>query len=160
MKLYFSPGACSFAPHLALHEAWRFRRRREGRPPRAQDRRRRRLLRRQSEGLRAVPRARRRHDAVGSARDPAIHRDRKPGTIAPAYGTIERYKVNEWLGFVATEIHKSYSPLWHPEEFGEKAVDALKNKLHKRYGSSRRSSRRRSTWPATSTRSPTCTCTR
>ena len=133
MKLYFSPGACSFAPHLALHEA--------------------------GVSADAVKVDLRAHKTADGGDYYAVNpkgyvpflvlddgttlseahvilqyiADRKPGTIAPAYGTIERYKVNEWLGFVATEIHKSYSPLWHPEEFGEKAVDALKKKLHKRY---------------------------
>jgi len=133
MKLYFSPGACSFAPHLALHEA--------------------------GVSADAVKVDLRSHKTVDGDDYYAVNpkgyvpflvlddgttlseahvilqyiADRKPGTIAPAYGTIERYKVNEWLGYVATEIHKSYSPLWHPAEFGEKAVDALKGKLHKRY---------------------------
>ena len=41
--------------------------------------------------------------------------DRKPGVLAPAYGTIERYRLNEWLNFIATEIHKQFGPLWHAE---------------------------------------------
>ena len=134
MKLYFSPGACSFAPHIALHEA----------------------------GVAAEAHKvdLRTHKTADGGDYYAVNpkgyvpflvlddgstlseahvilqyiADRKPGTIAPAYGTAERYKTNEWLGFVATEIHKAYSPMWHPEEFGEKAVEALRQKLHKRYG--------------------------
>jgi glutathione S-transferase len=41
--------------------------------------------------------------------------DRKPGTLAPVYGTMERYRLNEWLNFIATEIHKQFTPLWHDE---------------------------------------------
>jgi len=41
--------------------------------------------------------------------------DRNPGTLAPAYGTMERYHLNEWLNFIATEIHKPFGPLWHNE---------------------------------------------
>lgn len=41
--------------------------------------------------------------------------DRKPGTLAPEYGTMERYRVNEWLNFIATELHKQFGPLWHHE---------------------------------------------
>ena len=41
--------------------------------------------------------------------------DRKPGTLAPAYGTFERYRVMEWLNFIATEVHKQYGPLWYPD---------------------------------------------
>jgi glutathione S-transferase len=33
--------------------------------------------------------------------------DRKPGTLAPAHGTIERYRLHEWLNFIATELHKA-----------------------------------------------------
>ena len=41
--------------------------------------------------------------------------DRNPGVLAPAYGTMERYHVNEWLNFIATELHKQFGPLWHAE---------------------------------------------
>ena len=41
--------------------------------------------------------------------------DRKPGVLAPAYGTMERYRLNEWLHFISTEIHKQFGPLWHAE---------------------------------------------
>ena len=40
--------------------------------------------------------------------------DRKPGTLAPAHGTIERYRLHEWLNFIATELHKGFGPLWKP----------------------------------------------
>jgi len=39
--------------------------------------------------------------------------DQKGGEkIAPRAGTKERYKLQEWLVFIATEIHKSFSPLF------------------------------------------------
>jgi len=39
--------------------------------------------------------------------------DQKGGEkIAPKAGTMDRYKMQEWLGFVATELHKSYGPLF------------------------------------------------
>jgi glutathione S-transferase len=41
--------------------------------------------------------------------------DRKPVVLAPAYGTMERYRLNEWLNFISTEIHKQFGPLWHAE---------------------------------------------
>lgn len=40
--------------------------------------------------------------------------DRHPGTLAPAFGTLERYRLMEWLNFIATEIHKGLGPLWKP----------------------------------------------
>jgi glutathione S-transferase len=38
---------------------------------------------------------------------PAVH-------LAPANGTLARYRLQEWLNFVATEIHKGFGPLWNP----------------------------------------------
>lgn len=34
--------------------------------------------------------------------------------LAPANGTFERYKLQEWLNLIATELHKSFSPLFTP----------------------------------------------
>lgn len=54
--------------------------------------------------------------------------DRKPGTLAPAFGTMERYRVMEWLNFIATEIHKGMAPLWKPDipaSVKDKAMAAL-----------------------------------
>jgi glutathione S-transferase len=39
--------------------------------------------------------------------------DQKGGEkIAPKAGTMERYKMQEWLVFIASELHKSYGPLF------------------------------------------------
>jgi len=39
--------------------------------------------------------------------------DQKGGEkVAPRPGTKERYKLQEWLVFIATEIHKNFSPLF------------------------------------------------
>ena len=40
--------------------------------------------------------------------------DQVPGKLAPPYGTLERYRVMEWLTFVNSEVHKQYSPLFYP----------------------------------------------
>ncbi|MBI3150208.1 MAG: glutathione transferase GstA [Betaproteobacteria bacterium] len=49
--------------------------------------------------------------------------DRAPALdLAPAAGTRERYRLVEWLNFLATEVHKSYSPL-----FNAKASEDWKN---------------------------------
>jgi glutathione S-transferase len=34
--------------------------------------------------------------------------------LAPANGTLPRYRLQEWLTFIGTEIHKSFSPLFNP----------------------------------------------
>lgn len=32
--------------------------------------------------------------------------------LLPRPGTIERYRAQEWLNYVSTEVHKGFSPLW------------------------------------------------
>lgn len=40
--------------------------------------------------------------------------DQAPASnLAPPNGTLERYRLQEWLNFIATEIHKIYWPLFH-----------------------------------------------
>lgn len=59
--------------------------------------------------------------------------DRKPGTIAPAQNTPERYEVQQWLNFIGSELHKFYSPwLFHPE-VGEMAQDYARSRIAARY---------------------------
>lgn len=47
--------------------------------------------------------------------------DLKPEmNLSPRSGTFERVRLHEWLHFIATELHKNLSPLYHPkapEEF-------------------------------------------
>ena len=132
MKLYFSPGACSLAPHIALSEA--------GVPY-------------QTEKVDL-----RRHALADGTDYYAINAkgyvpllelddgtrlsevavilqyiaDRKPGTLAPAFGGIERYRVMEWLNVIATELHKQFSPLWYPTT-PDATKDAQKAKLATRF---------------------------
>src|SRR6202161_3066928 len=35
--------------------------------------------------------------------------------LAPAAGTLERYRVMEWLSYINSEIHKSFGPLFSPD---------------------------------------------
>ena len=42
--------------------------------------------------------------------------DQKPESgLAPKAGTIERYRLMEWLNFVATEVHKQLGALFNPK---------------------------------------------
>jgi glutathione S-transferase len=42
--------------------------------------------------------------------------DRNPtAKLAPAAGTLERYRLEEWLSFVTSELHKSYTPLFRED---------------------------------------------
>jgi glutathione S-transferase len=59
--------------------------------------------------------------------------DLLPGQLAPEPGMPERYKVQEWLTFIGTELHKMYSPwLFHPE-VGETAQAYARGKIDGRY---------------------------
>jgi glutathione S-transferase len=114
MKLYYSPGAWALAPHIALVEA--------GLPFTAVkvDLRTHKL----ADGtdyytinpkgyvpLLELPGGERLSEVAVVLQFIA---DRKPGTLAPAFGTMERYRVMEFLNFVATEVHKQFAPLWYP----------------------------------------------
>lgn len=123
MKLYYSPAACSLAPHIALEEA--------GIPH---------DLVKVDLGTHKLADGSDYYTINPKGYVPLLElddgerlseaavilqyiADRKPGTLAPAVGTMERYRVMEWLNFIATEVHKQYSPLWHAE-----TPDATKDK--------------------------------
>lgn len=115
MKLYFSPGACSLSPHIALREA----------------------------GLDVtLERVDVREKKTASGADfrtinpkgylPAVELDNgailtevsaivqyiadlaPASKLAPAAGSFERYRLMEWLNYIASELHKSFSPLFNP----------------------------------------------
>jgi glutathione S-transferase len=133
MKLYYSKGACSLSPHIALHEA----------------------------GLAhtAVLASTKTHtledgtnfytinplgyvpvleldDGTRLTEGPAIVQwiaDQVPNkNLAPANGTIARYQMQSWLTFIGTELHKTFSPLFRPEtpeEYKTIARDKLLSRL-------------------------------
>jgi glutathione S-transferase len=52
--------------------------------------------------------------------------------LAPANGTLPRYRLQEWLNFISTEIHKSFSPLFNanmPEDGKKIYRDRLANRF-------------------------------
>lgn len=68
--------------------------------------------------------------------------DRNPAAkLAPAAGTLERYRLMEWLSFINSEIHKSFSPLFRqdaPEgakEYARKNITARLEYLQRALGS-------------------------
>jgi glutathione S-transferase len=115
MKLYFSPGACSLAPHIVLNES--------GLPFTL---------------VKADLKAHRLEDGSdyypitskgqvplleldGGERlseGPAIVQylaDQVPAKhLAPANGTMARYRVQEWLNFITSELHKGIGGLFNP----------------------------------------------
>jgi len=60
--------------------------------------------------------------------------DQKPDSnIIPKMGTMERYKAMQWLAFIATELHKQFGPLFD-KSTPEATQNALKAKIMKRLG--------------------------
>ena len=115
MKLYYSPGACSLSPHIVAREA----------------------------GIKVdLQKVNTKDKSMEGGGDfwsvnakgyvptleldngerltegPAIVQylaDQKPESgLAPKAGTMERYRVQEWLNFLTSEIHKQFSPLFRP----------------------------------------------
>ncbi len=120
MKLYYSPGACSLSPHIALHEA--------------------------GLSFEAVMAPTKTHllpdgsdyykinplgyvplleldDGTRITEGPAIVQyiaDQVPAkNLAPAYGTKGRYQLMSWLNFIGTELHKNFGPLFNPANSDE-----------------------------------------
>ena len=115
MKLYFAPGACSLSPHIVLREAGHNfeleqvnnaeKKTKSGKDywtvnPKGQ-----------------VP-VLELDNGERLSEGPAIVQyiaDQVPAKkLAPANGTFARARLQEWLNFTTSEIHKTYSPLFNP----------------------------------------------
>ena len=134
MKLYFSPGACSLSPHIVLREL--------GLPfetvqvdlktKRAGD---------GSDFWKINPKGYvptlQLDDGSILTEGPAIVQylaDRKPDAgLAPANGSFARYRLQEWLNFISTELHKQFSPLFNPAT-PEPVKQAQQERLAMRFG--------------------------
>ena len=133
MKLYYSPGACSLSPHIVAREA--------GIPlelekvdlgskrtATGED-----YLEVNPKGY--VPALRLDDGSVLTEVSALVQylADRAPGTgLIPPAGSMERYRVLEWIGYVSTEIHKGFGPLWNAKlapEARAAAVAALAHRL-------------------------------
>jgi len=127
LKLYFSPGACSLSPHIVLREL--------GLPfdlervdTKAQ---------KTASGAnfteinpkKYVPTLRLDDGQVLTEGAVIVQylADRKPeAQLAPPTGSMERYRLQEWLNYIASEVHKSFSPLFRAAEEQRPALrDAL-----------------------------------
>jgi glutathione S-transferase len=115
MKLYYSPGACSLSPHIVLREAslnFELEQVDLGNKTTACGTDFRTI---NPKGY--VP-ALALDDGEVLTEGPAIVQylaDRVPEKgLAPAAGTIARLRLQEWLNFISTELHKSFSPLFAP----------------------------------------------
>ena len=142
MKLYYAPGACSQAPHIVLREAGlpfdavkvdlAAKRTETGEDYAAIN----------PKG--AVP-ALRLDDGSVLTENAVILQflaDQAPDAGLIPAGGLERYRLLEWVNFIATELHKGFGPLWNPatpaefkqvtrEQLGRK-FDYLQNALRDR----------------------------
>jgi len=59
------------------------------------------------------------------------HAKDKDVSVMPKAGTMERYREIEWLNWIASELHKSYSPLFN-KAFAEKAGDIQRANIEKK----------------------------
>ena len=133
MKLYYSPGACSLSPHIVLREAGL-----------------------KFEPVLASTKTHKLQDGTDYytinpkgyvplleldngerlTEGPAIVQyiaDQAPDKkLAPANGTFARARLQEWLNFTTSEIHKTYSPLFNPA-VPEEYKTMAKAKLQDRY---------------------------
>ena len=115
MKLYYYPGACSLAPHIVAREAGITLTLEKvdlaNRTTEAGAN----YLAVNPKGY--VPALGLQDNSVLTEASAIIQylADTQPGkNLAPAVGTMERYRLLEWLGFISTEIHKGFGPLWNP----------------------------------------------
>jgi len=134
MKLYYSPGACSLASHIALVETglpftadkvdMRSRQTGDGRPFTAIN----------PNGY--VPALELDSGDVLTEGQAILQyvADQQPAShLAPAAGTLARYRVQEWLSFISTELHKNFGPLLRPGGPEEPKTNA-RDKLTARFG--------------------------
>jgi glutathione S-transferase len=137
MKLYYSPGACSLSPHIVAAEAGialELVRVNLGKTPHTT-----------ASGAAFssvnpngyVP-VLELDDGQWLTEGPAIVQylaDQKPGcALAPAAGTLARARLQSWLNFVGTELHKMYSPWLFHAEYGEQAQAVARGKIAERLG--------------------------
>lgn len=131
MKLYFSPGACSLHPHITLREAGidfdlvrvdiRTHKTKDGADFYAINPKGYVPVLELDDGTRLTE---------GAVIDEYVA-DRKPDShLVPPAGTMERYRVEEWLNFIATELHKAFGPLFGSDAA---AMELARARLSKRF---------------------------
>src|ERR1017187_3083429 len=132
MKLYYSPGACSLSPHIVAVEAGiqvelEKVNLAEHKTESGQD-----YMTVNPKGY--VP-ALRLDDGNVLTEGPAIVQylaDQKPASgLAPRAGTLERYRLQERLHFLGTELHKNFGPLFNKAS-SDDAKNTAKTNINKR----------------------------
>ena len=116
MKLYYVPGACSLAPHIALREAGLQFEIDKVDPATKNTASGENLVKINPKGY--VPTLKTTDGNVLTEAGVLVQfiADQKPESgLAPKHGTMERYRMMEWINFIATELHKGFGPLWNPQ---------------------------------------------
>ncbi|MDE1991765.1 MAG: glutathione transferase GstA [Rhizobiaceae bacterium] len=136
MKLYYAPGVCSMAAHIVAIEAGipleltRVDIRSE--PHQVEDGRD--LKQVNAKGV--VPVLELDDGRLLTEGIAILHflADLKPeAMLTPAHDSFERYRLHEWLTFISSELHKTFSPwLFHPE-YGVQAADVARERLRQRF---------------------------
>lgn len=134
MKLYYSSGACSLAPHIAAREA--------GLPVTLEkvDLTTHTLVNGGADFYAISPRG---YVPLLEFDDGSRHTEAaallqyigdQDGShkLLPTYGSKERMAVIEWLTFVSTELHKTFAPLWK-KETPEATRQTVRDNLAKRF---------------------------
>ena len=134
MKLYYAPGACSLASHIALHETglafeiekvdFATKKTASGEDFN------------QVNPKSYVPTIILNDGSIlteGGAILQYIADQQPDAGLAPKAGTMERYRLQEWLTFIGTEIHKTFSPLFN-KAATEEVKNNARNLLAKRLG--------------------------
>jgi glutathione S-transferase len=133
MKLYYAPGTCALAPNIVANEA--------GLPLT--------LVRVDNKNKKTQTGEDYRKinpkgyvplleldDGMRLSEGPAIMQylaDQAPQSkLAPAAGTPERYRLQEWLNFITSEVHKQFSPLFDPS-MPDEAKAKFRDKLAMRF---------------------------
>lgn len=132
-QLYFSPGACSLAPHIVLRElgedfslvkvSTKTHQTEDGADFYAIN----------PKGY--VPAIRLENGEIlteGAAISQFLADNKQATDLAPRAGTLERARLNEWLVFINSEVHKTFSPLFNPATTDEQKK-AIKEKLASRF---------------------------
>jgi len=129
LKLYYVPGTCALCPHIILHESGlAFTLEKVNRDDKKTE---------TGQDYNAVnPKssvpALQMNDGQVLTEVGVIAQylaDLVPGRkLAPPAGTLARYRLQEWLSYISSEIHKGYSPLFNPK-LADEAKTMFKERL-------------------------------
>jgi glutathione S-transferase len=133
MKLFYAPGACSLSPHIVAHEAGI-----DLELVRVDTKTK--TVEKEGDFWTVNPKgyvpALELDNGEILTEGPAIVQylaDRRPDAgLAPAPGTLARYRLQEMLSYITSEIHKTYSPLFNPKVTAEVRAERIEY-LRRRY---------------------------